>query len=282
MSVVSAAPSLEAPSNQIRRTSSGSMFYYSGAVLARETTPYTTTTVTESSQGPVVTYTSITCMPQYRALSFEELRLSHYFYKHGDKVATMENDNVSMNGSIKRSSSRSSTAPLGPIPPRPMLPWEKEASIAIPTAVALPPTPTVEIELAENTPRAPLSVSTVPPNQSPRMLHTPFTPNSTSRRSLTTSPLSAATPTQSSNHNSMFNGPMFGLERSSSIYRPTSEPEIDTGLLDTAERDWEESRRELAAQKAALLKAKAEYDAALLNEKTKFKAYSDLRMQLLE
>ncbi|KAG8993510.1 hypothetical protein FRB94_013261 [Tulasnella sp. JGI-2019a] len=48
--------------------------------------------------------------------------------------------------------------------------------------------------------------------------------------------------------------------------------------LSTAEEEWEDAKRDLASRKAALIKAKAEYDAAVERETTKFQKYCTLRL----
>ncbi|KAG8993509.1 hypothetical protein FRB94_013260 [Tulasnella sp. JGI-2019a] len=53
--------------------------------------------------------------------------------------------------------------------------------------------------------------------------------------------------------------------------------EPDVGLS-TAEDEWEDAKRDLALRKAALVKAKDEYDAAVERETAKFRKYCTLRL----
>ncbi|KAG8993506.1 hypothetical protein FRB94_013257 [Tulasnella sp. JGI-2019a] len=68
-----------------------------------------------------------------------------------------------------------------------------------------------------------------------------------------------------------------GSSRSSGNQLLSEDDDLNPGLQ-AAERTWEESRRQLGLRKDALRRAKEDYDAAVLEEKASFKAYSDARL----
>jgi len=203
----------------------------------------------------LVSYSHISCMPAYQRSSPEELRVEYYVRKKAEHLTASSTGDGSVVAPVE-------TIGLGGHPTRDALPWERPIQLVIPSRPYDP--------LSSSTAGASTSFSFkgLPPGTNPYPLgFGKFSKwYSPTPLGFGTGPTNGGLP----NFAQLPRNPSPSAS-STSQASVSSSSSIFTSAVLSKEREWEAAR-------AALTKAKLEYDVAALLEKEKFKAYCEARL----